>query len=228
MGYRLISMKTAGVIALLLSVSACTRSAEESSFEVSSDLLLAASELGTSWSRQLGEEFTSRGTVPVIDEKSWCDDATASTEQLKGLAGISGAVTSLKNAVERGSSHTITEQVWQASGASEFVAVFDDAVSMCDGKSWTTSQNEKFSFASLDVPAIGEAAAAGSSTILISENGSTSEWVARMTVVRIGDVVIQVRELDVRPLGAKPKLTFAEWNDTVRLAVQKVEKAIGE
>lgn len=193
---------------------------------MSGDWLLSASELGASWSRQLGKEFGSRGTVPVIDEKSWCKEATALTEKLKSVAGSSGAIVSLKNQVEQGSSHTITEQVWQATGAGEFVTVFGDAVATCDGKSWTTSESEKFSFTALSSPTVGDAAGAGSSTILTTENDSTSEWVARMTVVRIGDVVVQMRELDVHPSGAEPALTVEEWNDTVRLAVQKVEKSI--
>ena len=162
----------------------------------------------------------------MIDEKSWCEEATTLTEQLKSVAGTSGAIASLKNKVEQGSSHTVTEQVWQGTGASEFVTVFGDAVVACDGKSWATSESEKFSFASLDMPTVGDAAAAGSSTILTTEKDSTSEWVARMTVVRIGDVVVQMRELDVHPSGAEPALTVEEWNDTVRLAVQKVEKSI--
>jgi hypothetical protein len=187
---------------------------------------MTASELGTSWSRQLGQEFTNRGRVPVLDEKSWCDEANASTEQLKGLAGTSGAIVALKDEVKKGSSHTITEQVWKASSASAFVAAFGDAVATCDGASWTTPENEKFSFASIDTPVVGDAAAAGSSIILTTDKQSTTEWVARMAAVLVGDVVIQMRELDVHPLGAEPILSVAEWNDAVRMAVVKVETAL--
>lgn len=231
-GNRRRSAISAGIL-MLVGVS-CGGSSEGESEKVSTPqqlepALLTAEDFGDDWSVDMSGVFPSRAEgPPVFDPTAWCPAAFSEVDglaELDSIAADSGAVAEISQTrKERRSFSGVSQQLWSNDQAERFVQVIDSAMKLCDGQSWNPGGEEadEVSIEYLGGSKVGDSSTAGIVTALTPGPDGLYVWKSRTIVVRMGTIVMVLRELDVQIEDAEPFYDDAMWDDLVEMTVAKV------
>lgn len=189
--------------------------------------VLTSDDLGKGWRRDNQEVFTDRTKVPVLDPHHWCTEAVDQVATMLDTAAPTGVIVGLRETPARGKSHVVTEQVWSGGDAAEFMTAFADAVTWCDGRSWTDEDGNETTFRGLDAKNLD--AENWGATVEVVTRGPAGDylWTSRMAAVRRGTVVAFIDELDVQPIGASALWTDAQWSWVLAKAVNNIDLGLG-
>lgn len=189
--------------------------------------MLTSDDLGSGWRRDNQEVFTDRKKVPVLDPHHWCSQAVDQVAAMLDAAAPTGVIVGLRETPARGKSHVVTQQMWSNDKSEEFVAAYADAVTWCDGRSWTDEDGNETTFKSLETKNV-DADNWGATVEVVSRGpGGDYQWTTRMIVVRRGTVVSVINELDVQPVGSAALWSDAQWSWVVAKAVNNIDVGLG-
>ncbi|MFM8484468.1 MAG: hypothetical protein ACKOBT_14120 [Actinomycetota bacterium] len=227
----------AAAVALVLTVTSCGGDSEPAATFTPEELegaLLTPEDFGDDWIADMSGVFTSREEgPPIFDPASWCPDALAEVDglaELNDIAATTGAESDISQTrKERRSFSGVSQQLWSNDQADRFVDVVKNAMKHCDGQSWNPSGEEadEVSIEYLDGRKLGDNS--GSGIIIAVTPGPDDQyvWKSRAVAVRIGSVVMVLRELDVQVEGSDPFYSDEMWDDLVDLALAKVRAVTG-
>ncbi len=191
--------------------------------------LLTAEDFGEDWSVAMSGVFPSRAEgPPVFDSSAWCPTSLSDVEglaELESIAADSGVDAEISQTrKERRSFSGISQQLWSNDQAARFVEVVDSAMKFCDGQSWDPGGEEAddVTIEYLADPKLGDSSTEGIITALTPGPDGLYVWKSRTVVVRVGTVVMVLRELDVQIEDSDPFYTDAMWDELVKLALTKV------
>lgn len=229
--------QVAAVLVLVLSGASCggdSESAVTFSPEQLEGALLTPEDFSEDWISDMSGVFTSREEgPPIFDPSSWCPGAMEAVDglaELNDIAATTGAAAEISQTrKERRSFSGVSQQLWSNDQADRFVEVVTNAMKKCDGQTWNPSGEEadEVSIEYLDGRRIGDSS--GSGIIIASTPGPDGQyvWKSRAVAVRIGSVVMVLRELDVQVEGSDPFYSDEMWDDLVDLAMAKVRAVTG-
>lgn len=234
---RYLGVFLAGV--LILGVSSCGDDSDRTAGKIFSPAELEAAlltvddldenDLGDGWTVEMVGTFESREEgPPIFDESAWCPNAVTRSEgldELVSLASPNGADVEISQARDhRREFHGISQQLWSNDRAEQFVDVIDTAFEFCDGESWNHGDEEadEVSLQRLDVSAVGDENAEALIVAITPGPNGSFRWNSRTIVVRVGTVVMVLRELDVQMEGSEPFFADAEWQRLLNAVMTKV------
>lgn len=187
--------------------------------------LVTPGDLGAGWQTMQSQTFTSRDGIPVVDSSIWCPSAMSSMASLASLAGNQGSIIGLRAVgLARGRSHQITEQLWSGPYASDFVNQFARGVLECEGKPWTDAEGSGVVLDSLEVDTFGEVSASAIVVVTATEAGTQFVYRTRISVARIGDVVMILNEADAQEAGTAPLWSTDEWRSKTETIVSRIPR----
>lgn len=191
--------------------------------------LLIAEDFGDDWLVDLSGVFPSRSEgPPIFDESAWCPDSLSDVDglaELESIAADSGVGTEISQTrKERRSFSGVSQQLWSNDQAARFIEIVDSAMKLCDGQSWDPGGEEadEVSIEYLADPTLGDSSTEGVITAITPGPDGLYVWKSRTVVVRVGTVVMVLRELDVQVDGSEPFYSDAMWDDLVETALTKV------
>jgi|GEM_PF-3138332 len=219
-------------VLLVVAVTSCGGGSDSSATFSPEQLevaLLTPEDFGDDWIADLNGVFANRTEEPpIFDPASWCPDALENVDglpELNDFAATTGAAAEISQTrKERRSFSGVSQQLWSNDQADRFVEIVKNAMKYCDGKSWNPSGEEAddVSIEYLDGRKLGDSS--GSGIIIAVTPGPDGQyvWKSRTVAVRIGSVVMVLRELDVQVEGSEPFYSDEMWDDLVDLALAKV------
>jgi hypothetical protein len=165
---------------------------------------------------------------PIFDDSAWCPESLTDVDglaELDSIAADSGVDAEISQTrKERRSFSGISQQLWSNDQAERFLEVIDDAMKFCDGQSWDPGGEEadEVSIEYLGSSKIGDASTSGIITAVTPGPDGLYVWKSRTLVVRMGTIVMVLRELDVQIEDSEPFYNDAMWDDLVEMALAKV------
>lgn len=196
---------------------------------------LSENDLGDDWTVEMAGTFESREEgPPIFDESAWCPDSVSRSEgldELVSLASPNGADVEISQARDhRREFHGISQQLWSNDRAERFVEVIDDAFEFCDGESWNPGGDEAdiVTIRNLDLSDRGDDDAEALIVAVTPGPDGPFRWNSRTIVVRVGTVVMVLRELDVQLEGSASFFSDAEWQRLLDTAMTKLQSLPGK
>lgn len=196
--------------------------------------LLTADDFGDDWNADMSGVFKSREEgPPIFDPAAWCPnsledvDGLAELNDIAATTGVAAEISQTRK--ERRSFSGVSQQIWSNDQASRFVDVIADAFDYCDGQSWKpgTEDADELSIENLGAADLGDQSVSGITIAITPGPDGQYVWRNRVVVVRIGAVVMTLRELDVQIEGSEPFYTDAMWKDLVDMSLAKVRSVTG-
>jgi hypothetical protein len=191
--------------------------------------LLTAEDFGDDWSVDMSGVFPSRAEgPPIFFPTAWCPESLTDVDglaELDSIAADSGVDAEISQTrKERRSFSGVSQQLWSNDQAERFIEVIDNAMKFCDGQSWNPGGEEadEVSIEYLGNAKIGDSSTSGIMTALTPGPDGLYVWKSRTVVVRMGTIVMVLRELDVQIEDSEPFYNDAMWDDLVEMAVAKV------
>lgn len=196
--------------------------------------LLTAEDFGDDWNADLFGVFESREEgPPIFDPAAWCPnsledvDGLAELNDIAATTGVAAEISQTRK--ERRSFSGISQQIWSNDQADRFVDVLTDAFEYCDGASWKpgTDDADELTVENLGSSDLGDQNVSGITVAITPGPDGQYVWRSRVVVVRVGSVVMTLRELDVQIEGSDPFYSDAMWKDLVDMALAKVRAVTG-
>lgn len=227
----------AAAAALVLIASSCSGDSESAASFTPEQLegaLLTPEDFGEDWIADMSGVFATRQEgPPIFDPAAWCPDAMETVDglaELNDIAATTGAAAEISQTrMERRSFSGVSQQLWSNDRAARFVEIVTNAMKHCDGQSWNPGGGEadEVSIEYLDGRQLGDGSGSGIILALTPGPDGLYVWKSRAVAVRIGSVVMVLRELDVQVEGSDPFYSDEMWDDLVELALAKVRAVTG-
>jgi hypothetical protein len=212
-------------IALAVGVSACGDD-EPSAYttEQLQSVLLTTADLGQGWEDDLPEVDRSQAdAMPVFDAGMWCPESAERSAVLETMVG-ERAVTTMKLAgAARHTFHGVTEQAWSSADASQFYEIAAGAITTCYGQEWGVGEEAQASVVELAGPTYADATTHAVVQYVTPSPDGDFAWRARMSLIRDGATILVLSELEVRPVGADPTYTDAQWWALAERTVERLD-----
>lgn len=195
---------------------------------------LGTNDLGDDWTVEMVGTFSSRDEgPPIFDETAWCPNALTQSDgldELTTLASPDGADVEISRARDhRREFHGISQQLWSNDRAERFVEVIDRTFEFCDGETWNPGGEEAdtVTLQKLDLSDRGDDDAEALMVAVTPGPDGSFRWNSRTVVIRVGTIVMVLRELDVQLEGSKSFFTEADWQRLLDTAMTKIQSLSG-
>ena len=196
--------------------------------------LLTAENFGDDWSADMFGVFASREEgPPIFDPAAWCPnsledvDGLAELNDIAATTGVAAEISQTRK--EQRSFSGVSQQIWSNDQASRFVDVLSEAFDYCDGASWNpgTEDADELTIENLGSSDLGDQSVSGITVAVTPGPDGQYVWKSRVVVVRVGSVVMTLRELDVQIEGSEPFYTDDMWTELVDMAMVKMRTVTG-
>jgi hypothetical protein len=186
--------------------------------------LLAASDLGATWTQVQSQVFTARNAeIPTLDPNMWCPAGASRAAALVPLTGDAGAIRGFSTPKSGHTSHLVEEQLWSNADVTKYVTKAGDLVKACTGATWADPDKNPITMTALTGPSVGDQRVYTAEKIVTQAPYGQFEWRTRTAVVRVGSSLLLLQESDVQPIGSAPLMSDAEWSTVVTTATAKLE-----
>lgn len=208
--------------------SSTQTTAGASSFATPQELgavLLTGKDLGSGWTQQQRDVFTTRSpeNPSIEDSLSTCPGAAGKAKTLADLGSATGADVELEHARSDVRADLLRQQAWSNARVSSYFTTLKDVVKTCSGTTWKDPDGSEVTVRIIDAPKVGDESITMSATTLTSTPSGDMAWRGHLTVARFGTVLMGVGEVVVQSADAKPPTTSeADWQAIVDVAAAKV------
>jgi hypothetical protein len=198
--------------------------------------LLTADDIGSGWTEEQRVVAEARPEgMTAMDPGMWCPEAEDVPDELDSLLADGGAFVELRSgeptrttgSASARSFHGVSEQLWSGSGAEAFVEAAAAGFEACTGETWAVDQDATASVAALVGDELGDDSTMALVTYVTPGPDGDYAWHGRQLVVRFGDTVMVLQELDVQLVDSEPFFTDAGWQRIVDTAAERID-ALGD